>query len=140
MKNPDKIKELLRTIATVYPSDCLPWVFQKTTAQAAKDALTYIRELENRIDDVNASPFDVGMSQAEYLNGEAGKETPPPDFAPVKHGVWIPVDEDAPCDEWQCTACWETKTFVYEMDRDEMKELYSYCPNCGAKMHVEDGE
>lgn len=56
------------------------------------------------------------------------------DYAPVRHGEWIPVDEETPCDEWDCTACGERKTFVYRMDYDEMKEFYRYCPNCGAKM------
>lgn len=38
------------------------------------DALAYIQQLEKRLADVNASPFDGGMSQAEYLNGEAGAD------------------------------------------------------------------
>ena len=56
------------------------------------------------------------------------------DVAEVRHGEWVPVDEEIPCDEWDCTACGERRTFVYPMDFDEMKELYQYCPNCGAKM------
>lgn len=52
----------------------------------------------------------------------------------TKYGHWVPIDEEIPCDEWNCTACGERRTFVYPMDFDEMKELYKYCPNCGAKM------
>lgn len=52
----------------------------------------------------------------------------------TKYGQWIPVDEEIPCNEWDCTACGERRTFAYPMDFDEMKELYKYCPNCGAKM------
>ena len=56
----------------------------------------------------------------------------------VKHGRWISVeDEEHPCDEWDCTACGQRRTFLCEMDADDMKEDYPYCPNCGAKMDLE---
>ena len=111
MRNPDKIKELLHTIATVYPNHSIPWVFQKTTAEAAKDALSYIRELEKRLADVNASPFDGGMSQAEH-------------FEPVKHGEWIPFRRDIfNIEYFRCSVC----------GKKEKHGHWAYC-HCGAKM------
>ncbi len=63
------------------------------------------------------------------------RDAPAADVAPVMHGEWVSAEGDeTPCDEWDCTACGERRTFVYEMDEDEMNELYQYCPNCGAKM------
>lgn len=53
-----------------------------------------------------------------------------------KRGEWEPVDKEANCDEWDCTACGQRRTFLCEMDADDMKEYYRYCPNCGAKMEV----
>lgn len=53
---------------------------------------------------------------------------------PVRHGEWVPVDGIDPCDEWECTACEERMTFMYELEADDMKVDFRYCPNCGAKM------
>lgn len=61
-------------------------------------------------------------------------ESPAVDAEPVRHGRWVPVDGKHPCDEWDCTACGERRTFLVEMDADDMEECYPYCPNCGAKM------
>lgn len=57
---------------------------------------------------------------------------------PVKHGRWVPVDGESPCDEWDCTACNVRQTFLCEMDEDDMREDYKRCPNCGAKMDLEE--
>lgn len=59
---------------------------------------------------------------------------------PVRHGRWVPVDGEAPCDEWDCTACGRRMTFMVDMDEDDMAENYWRCPKCGAKMDggVED--
>ena len=59
------------------------------------------------------------------------------EVAEVRHGRWIAVDGDSPCDEWDCTACGQRRTYMCEMDADDMKEFYPYCPNCGAKMDLE---
>lgn len=39
-----------------------------------QDVYNHILQLEKRLADVNASPFDGGMSQAEYLNGGGWKD------------------------------------------------------------------
>lgn len=59
---------------------------------------------------------------------------------PVRHGKWIPVDGESPCDEWDCSACRERMTFMYEMDEDDMKENFPRCPKCAAKMDGKEGE
>ena len=55
---------------------------------------------------------------------------------PVRHGEWVPAEGEgeSPCDEWDCTACKQRRTFMYEMSEEDMSEYYPYCPNCGAKM------
>ena len=68
------------------------------------------------------------------------------DVAPVVHGRWIPSGSDfddddtlfdgEECCDWQCSACRED--ICYE-DPMPMKLLPNYCPNCGAKMDIEDG-
>ena len=60
---------------------------------------------------------------------------PAADVRPVVHGKWIAVDdEEQSCDEWDCSACKQRRTFMCEMDADDMKEYYLYCPECGAVM------
>lgn len=66
------------------------------------------------------------------------KDMPTIEAEPVKRGRWVAVDgEEQPCDEWDCTACGQRRTFMCEMDADDMKECYPYCPNYGAKMDLE---
>ena len=59
------------------------------------------------------------------------------DAVPVVHGRWIAVDSETPCDEWDCSACGQRRTFLCEMDADDMKDNYRYCPDCGARMDDE---
>lgn len=71
---------------------------------------------------------------------------PAADVAPVVHARWIPSESDfddddtlfdgEECCDWQCSACRED--ICYE-DPMPMKLLPNYCPNCGAKMDIEDG-
>lgn len=56
------------------------------------------------------------------------------DYEPVRHGDWMPVDGEAPCDEWVCTNCKSVHTFCIEMDFDDMHRDFWRCPKCGAKM------
>lgn len=76
MKTPDEIKKGLER-CSMYGRVCFPCPYEHEIlckARMTHDALTYIQQLEKRLADVNASPFDGGMSQAEYFNGEAGKD------------------------------------------------------------------
>ena len=51
---------------------------------------------------------------------------PTADVAPVVHGEWVPDDYGY----HHCTNCtWE---------HDEREYITPYCPNCGAKMDMED--
>lgn len=80
MKTPDEIKKGLEcchrrnSCRRKCPYDGPSHNIDGCTTKLAGDALTYIHQLESRLADVNASPFDGGMSQAEYLNGEAGAD------------------------------------------------------------------
>lgn len=48
----------------------------------------------------------------------------PDEIFPVKHGVWLPVDELE--DAFDCSEC------------DAMvQKKYNYCPKCGTKMDLE---
>ena len=63
------------------------------------------------------------------------------DVAPVKHGKWLNFYNDFSVAE--CSECAD----MFEVSPDEepkkeffeaFKEFYHYCPNCGAKMDLEE--
>ena len=63
----------------------------------------------------------------------------PADVEPVRHGRWVRIDDDwNSLTTYQCTACDEE--FCFEIDEDLPLLNYNYCPNCGAKMDLEDEE
>lgn len=58
-------------------------------------------------------------------------ELPAADVAPVVHARWIHTNSlcDLFCEVWQCSCC---------SAEDENGVLYNFCPNCGAKMDLEE--
>lgn len=69
------------------------------------------------------------------------RNAPPADVAEVKHGKWLNFYNDFSVAE--CSECAD----MFEVSPDEepkkefleaFKEFYHYCPNCGAKMDLED--
>ena len=67
------------------------------------------------------------------------KRQPSVDVQPVRHGHWIETTEQSGWIEEECAECSEcSNTFVLgEYTIDDIRELFKYCPNCGARM---DGE
>ena len=56
-----------------------------------------------------------------------------PTIDPVKHGEWVPTDND---DTWECLVCGSLWTFIEGTPKDNGA---NYCPYCGASMdEVED--
>lgn len=64
-------------------------------------------------------------------------ELPAADVAEVVHGEWLRSDDD-----WnslttiQCSCCGEE--WCFETDDDVSLLNYKHCPNCGAKMDLEE--
>lgn len=57
---------------------------------------------------------------------------PAEDAAPVVHAKWI---QDLDTDEWTCSNC-EVTQICFDFTPKELG--MSYCPNCGAKMDLEE--
>ena len=65
------------------------------------------------------------------------RELPAADVAEVVHGEWLRADDD-----WnslttiKCSLC--SEEWCFETDDDVSLLNYKYCPNCGAKMDLEE--
>jgi len=55
------------------------------------------------------------------------QKIPAADVAPVRHGRWISMSEFAQL--WKCSVCGKLTR----------RNAPAYCPNCGAKVEVQDG-
>ena len=68
--------------------------------------------------------------------GEPGRareliaNAPAEDVQPVRHGRWIEFETDAPPRRNECSECGY-------ITNPWLAHVYSYCPNCGAKMDKE---
>lgn len=86
---------------------------------------------------IDASKFDLKGAEITWLEQRdyaitAHKEKiykiPTVDAAPVKHGEW--VEEEDRVNHWHCSECGS----VWGLAHKVMK----HCPNCGAKMDLEE--
>lgn len=60
---------------------------------------------------------------------------PAADVAPVVHAKWIDHTEDALAGYWECSNCIEPWVL---MEGTPEENKMNYCPQCGAKMDLED--
>lgn len=65
-------------------------------------------------------------------------DEPPADVAPVVHGRWIQINGIAPPEHHGKHKCSECGGMALEKHMREV--LSNYCPNCGAKMDLEERE
>lgn len=65
------------------------------------------------------------------------KSLPAADVELVRHGRWFRAEDDwNSLITFQCSVCGEE--YCFECDEDILPLNYNYCPNCGAKMNLED--
>jgi len=72
---------------------------------------------------------DYAYAAADLLD-----KIPAADVAPVVHGRWLELDDFNFNTYYDCSACGESFCFIEGVPEEN---LYSYCPNCGAKMDLE---
>lgn len=118
----------------------------------------YLEALDMAIEALKAEPCEDAVSRQAALNalyalcdtGETFKDNPwrdnphidavietieqlPPVTPKPRTGRWVEIG-DEPYDTWECDNC----GFVIDgsgcIDPDEYRDIYKYCPNCGAKM------
>ena len=81
---------------------------------------------------------DYDEFSVAYITGVI-KDEPSADVQPVRHGRWIETTEQCGWIEEECVECSEcSNTFVLgDYTVDDIRELFKYCPNCGARMEGE---
>lgn len=80
---------------------------------------------------------DQEHANEHFINGiesvlEYVENLPAADVSPVQHGRWINANSRPKTYERRCTACGGRAYFC------GVGCSYKYCPNCGAKMDLED--
>lgn len=83
-------------------------------------------------DESGEHEFALGIDTVIYLLEQAKTV----DAEPVRHGKWEKIEEYYDLSTIRCSLCHEDWSFeVY----DDIESLnYRYCPNCGAKMDLEE--
>ncbi len=73
-----------------------------------------------------------GKKQHEYRVYADGRIEPE-----QKTSAWVAIDQE-PHETWECGLC----GFVIDgsgcIDPDAYRDIYKYCPNCGAKMEADE--
>lgn len=64
---------------------------------------------------------------------DAVKNAPAADVVPVRHGHWIEIEDGKIGHLRECSSCEEWALFYYGYTA-------KYCPNCGARMDLKDGD
>lgn len=90
-----------------------------------------------RFEEIKSS--GVSLKDAVYLDGVMAviDSLPSVDVEPVVHGAWVkePV-EFWSVPDYKCSICG-----CYAIEDSKGKQsLSNYCPNCGAKMDMEEGQ
>lgn len=67
---------------------------------------------------------------------QAIDELPSADVAPVRYGHWVAIG-DEPFDEWECDHCGFEIDGSGCIDPEAYRDVYKFCPNCGAKMDAQ---
>ena len=65
---------------------------------------------------------------------DAINRTPAADVEPVRHGRWV----DYMVRDWRCSECGQKIIKVRNVDGYCYNDKPNYCPNCGAKMDLEE--
>lgn len=97
----------------------------------AEPIIEELYKISNEKDESGEHEFALGIDTVIYLLEQA-KEV---EVEPVRHGKWEITKDDYYCVA-KCSLCHEEWSFeVY----DDIESLnYRYCPNCGAKMDLEE--
>jgi len=105
------------------------------------DVLHKILCVLERVDQECEGPKDALIMLWNEVDDSLG--VPTADVTPMRHGRWIETEQPCGWCEVACAECSECgEDFVLgEYSMADLRSLFRYCPNCGAKMNDElEGE
>jgi predicted RNA-binding Zn-ribbon protein involved in translation (DUF1610 family) len=129
MTNYDKLVAALRVCGSIrYGIRCIscPYNGKGCHAKLCTDAADAIEALQAEVKRLNMRCADCEHGNSEWPEDPEHTKMP-------KRGEWIDSKEIMRPD--MCSAC----GCIYEADRFMDKIAWHHCPNCGAKMEVQDG-
>lgn len=99
---------------------------------------TMLEEAEKLPDDLPKGEGLAIATAAQYIRGYI-KRVKSADVQPVKHGHWeeedtMPYDNFVVCSECGMNLSYQNYT------KEEWQESFRYCPCCGARMDLKDGD
>ena len=80
------------------------------------------------------SPISCGLADMYDVKWLVDAQ-PTVDAVEVVHAEWTLGIDELDCEFIECPLCGEQ---FYDGDNDTFDKPYNYCPNCGAKMDLED--
>ena len=99
------------------------------------DALCMLARTDNLYSDFGRSMADL-TSLRDLL-----EDAPAADVSEVVHGEWLNFVGDYVTAECSvCGECYDPSDYNDKEHFDMFKQLYKYCPNCGAKMEDKNPE
>lgn len=84
--------------------------------------------------DTDMQRWDSGCWIRYKMFENAVNDAPTIDAVPVRHGEWKPFDLTYGRSIYSCSVCEQATEVPMCME----KPMYAYCPNCGAKMEVQE--
>ena len=99
-------------------------------------AIAYIRE---QSEEMGKAFEELGGESGIYADAyndlaEDFHRIPAADVEPVRHGRWV----DYMVRDWRCSECGQKIIKVRNVDGYCYNDKPNYCPNCGAKMDLEE--
>ena len=78
--------------------------------------------------------FGVVLKVMDYDRNVVWERPKPVEYAPVKHGRWVMLEDYCGDEYWKCSTCDEH--FYFELNSTAEISMMKYCANCGAKMDL----
>lgn len=139
MTDYEELVKALRHLSTGRCDSCkceLCAIYETCLTRCVLDAAAAIEALQADMKTYGDTAFKEGYEMG-FAAGEARAEK----RMEPKHGEWVEENRRPRSSQFVCSLCHRT-AYDPQPSRDKAwrkRCRYSYCPNCGAKMEVQDG-
>lgn len=128
----------LEKLPSVEPEKCGDCISRKAVLEIFGYVMDYWKE--HAIDVEPHEIKDALIEQYEFTAKQLN-ELPPVTQQPERkpgHWEWVQYDYNPKFGNWHCSECRSIVIECADKNEKDVISLYHYCPNCGAKMEVEE--